>query len=65
MVIFPWTNVLPAVDLTAWCVLPFRQPAGFWAVKGFFLGGLAFNELSQIEPRKTKTTEGGGRQRRG
>eukprot|EP00904_Undaria_pinnatifida_P013031 jgi/Undpi1/8859/HiC_scaffold_25.g11321.m1 len=41
------------------------QPAGFWAVKGFFLGGLAFNELSQIEPRKTKTTEGGGRQRRG
>lgn len=39
------------------------QPPAFWAVKGFFLGGLSFNELSQIEPIKTKTVAG-GRQRR-
>ncbi|CAM9620480.1 unnamed protein product [Ectocarpus sp. 12 AP-2014] len=39
------------------------QPAGFWAVKGFVLGGLSFNELSQIESVKVKPT--GGRERRG
>lgn len=40
------------------------QPAGFWAFKGFVLGGLSFNELSQIEPRKIKPAKG-GRERRG
>lgn len=40
------------------------QPAAFWAFKGFVLGGLAFNELSQIEPRKADTPDGAGRRRR-
>ncbi|CAM9332913.1 unnamed protein product [Hapterophycus canaliculatus] len=39
------------------------QPAGFWAVKGFLLGGLSFNELSQIEPIKVKPDKGGRRRR--
>eukprot|EP00752_Nemacystus_decipiens_P005604 g5072.t1 len=40
------------------------QPAVFWTFKGFVLGGLSFNELSQIEPRKIKPAKG-GRERRG
>lgn len=40
------------------------QPAVFWAVKGFVLGGLAFNELSQIEPSSAEGVKG-GRKRRG
>lgn len=44
--------------------LSYVQPAGFWAFKGFILGGLSFNELSQIEPRKVKPAKG-GRERRG
>lgn len=42
----------------------FLQPAGFWAFKGFILGGLSFNELSQIETKKVKPTPGGRERRR-
>ncbi|CAN0097661.1 unnamed protein product [Pylaiella littoralis] len=40
------------------------QPPGFWAFKGFVLGGLSFNELSQIETKRVKPVQG-GRERRG